>query len=99
MTRACGFPMSIRVRPVLRRRTSRRAISVWLIAMLVALVATVQIRSQAEVQRSLVGIDTTSLAFLIDDLHPANDSLLAEATDLQQRHAALRSRILATTNQ
>ncbi len=83
--------MSIRVRPVLRRRTSRRAISVWLIAMLVALVATVQIRSEAEVQRSLVGIDTTSLAFLIDDLHRANDSLLAEAADLQQRQAALRS--------
>jgi len=53
------------------------------IALLVALVATVQIRSQAEVERSLVGIDTTSLAFLIDDLHRANDSLQAEAADLQ----------------
>jgi uncharacterized protein YlxW (UPF0749 family) len=75
----------------MRRRSTGRAISVWLIAMLVALVATIQIRSEAEVQRSLVGIDTTSLAFLIDDLHRANDSLLAEAADLQLRQATLRS--------
>src|SRR3982074_1019591 len=65
--------------------------SVWLIALLVALVATIQIRSQAEVQRSLVGIDTTSLAFLIDDLHRANDSLLTETSDLIRRKAALQS--------
>jgi len=74
-----------------RRRATGRVISVWLIAMLVALVATIQIRSEAEVQRSLVGIDTTSLAFLIDDLHRANDTLLAEAADLQQRQTTLRS--------
>jgi len=59
--------------------------------LLVALVATVQIRSQAEVERSLVGTDTTSLAFLIDDLNRANDSLQAEASDLQARQATLRS--------
>jgi uncharacterized protein YlxW (UPF0749 family) len=64
---------------------------VWVIALLVALVATVQIRSQAEVERSLVGVDTTSLAFLIDDLHRANDSLQSEAADLQARVATLRS--------
>jgi uncharacterized protein YlxW (UPF0749 family) len=74
-----------------RRRSSGRAFSVWLIVLLVALVATVQIRSQAEVERSLVGIDTASLAFLIDDLHRANDSLQAEAADLQLRQATLRS--------
>ena len=78
-------------RPAPRRRASGRAVSVWLIALLVALVATIQIRSQAEVERSLVGIDTTSLAFLIDDLHRANDSLQAEAADLQLRQATLRS--------
>jgi uncharacterized protein YlxW (UPF0749 family) len=83
--------MSSRARPLLRRRATGRVISVWLIAMLVALVATIQIRSEAEVQRSFVGIDTTSLAFLIDDLHRANDTLLAEAADLQQRQATLRS--------
>ena len=63
----------------------------WLIALLVALVATIQIRTQAEVERSLVGTDTTSLAFLIDDLHRANDLLNAEATDLSQRQTALQS--------
>jgi uncharacterized protein YlxW (UPF0749 family) len=74
-----------------RRRASGRAISVWVIALLVAAVATVQIRSEAEVERSLVGIDTTSLAFLIDDLHRANDALEAEAADLRQRQATLHS--------
>jgi uncharacterized protein YlxW (UPF0749 family) len=83
--------MSQRARPALLRRSSGRAISVWLIALLVALVATVQIRSQAEVERSLIGVDTTSLAFLIDDLHRANDSLQAESADLQRRQATLRS--------
>ena len=74
------------------RRTSRiSGVSVWVIALLVALVATVQIRSQAEVERSLVGVDPTSLAFLIDDLHRANDSLSAEKTDLTQRRATLQS--------
>jgi len=77
-----------------RRRgaaASRGAISVWLLALMVALVATVQIRSQAEVERSLVGTDTASLAFLIDDLHRANDSLQSETADLTRRQAALQS--------
>ncbi len=73
------------------RRRSGRAIEIWLIALLVALVATVQIRSQAEVEKSLVGTDTTTLAFLIDDLHRANDALSAETADLTQRKAALQS--------
>jgi uncharacterized protein YlxW (UPF0749 family) len=73
------------------RRTSARGVSVWLIALLVALVATVQIRSQLEVERSLVGIDSTSLAFLIDDLHRANDSLSVEAADLSSLQAKLQS--------
>jgi uncharacterized protein YlxW (UPF0749 family) len=79
--------MSSRVRP----RASRRAIGIWVIALLVAVVATIQIRSQAEVVRSLVGTDTTSLAFLIDDLHRANDALDAEKTALTQRQATLAS--------
>jgi uncharacterized protein YlxW (UPF0749 family) len=83
--------MSTRLRNSPRRRASGRAISVWVIALLVAAVATVQIRSEAEVERSLVGIDTTSLAFLIDDLHRANDALQAEASDLRQRQATLHS--------
>lgn len=74
-----------------RRRSRIRGVSVWIIALLVALVATIQIRSQAEVERSLVGIDATSLAFLIDDLHRANESLAAEKGDLQRRQSALQS--------
>lgn len=73
------------------RRSPTGAISVAVIALLIALVATVQIRSQAEVERSLVGTDTTSLAFLIDDLHRANDLLNAEANDLSKRQATLQS--------
>jgi uncharacterized protein YlxW (UPF0749 family) len=68
-----------------------RGVSLWLIALLVALVATIQIRSQAEVERSLVGVDVTSLAFLIDDLHRANESLDAEKSDLARRRLALSS--------
>lgn len=74
-----------------RSRRSSRAISVWLLALLVALVATVQIRSQAEVERSFAGADTASLAFLIDNLHRSNDSLQAEIADLTQRQAKLES--------
>ena len=81
--------MSARSKP--RRATSSRAISVWLIALLVALVATIQIRSQAEVERSFAGTDTASLAFLIDKLHRANDSLQAETADLTQQEARLQS--------
>jgi uncharacterized protein YlxW (UPF0749 family) len=83
--------MSARSRPSGRRATSRRAISVWLIALLVAIVATVQIRSQAEVERSFAGTDTTSLAFLIDNLHRSNDSLQAETVDLTQRKGTLQT--------
>src|SRR5436190_16526895 len=89
-TRACRFPMSRR--PSARRAPAgARGLSVGLIALLVALVATIQIRSQAEVERSLVGVDSTSLAFLIDDLHRANDSLGSERADLTKRHLALAS--------
>lgn len=74
-----------------RRRSRATGISVWLIALIVALVATIQIRSEVEVQRSLVGIDPTSLAFLIDDLHRANEALDAEKTDLKSKRTQLQS--------
>lgn len=83
--------MSVRPRGPRRSAPRVRGISVWLIALLVALVATVQIRSQAEVERSLVGVDATSLAFLIDDLHRANDALEAERADLTRRRGRLQS--------
>src|SRR5260370_15042247 len=78
-------------RPAPARRRPGRAIGIWLIALLVALVATVQIRSQAEVEKSLVGTDPTPLAFLIDDLHRANDALSAETADLTRRKDALQA--------
>ena len=83
--------MSTRPKTTRTAPSRTRAVGVWLIALLVALVATVQIRSEAEVERSLVGVDATSLAFLIDDLHRANDSLSAEKADLTQRRATLQS--------
>ena len=83
--------MSARSRSAAPRATSTRAISVWLIALLVAIVATVQIRSQAEVERSFANTDTASLAFLIDNLHRSNDSLLAETSDLTQLRQTLLS--------
>ena len=83
--------MSARSRSAAPRARSSRAISVWLIALLVAIVATVQIRSQAEVERSFAGADTASLAFLIGNLHRSNDSLLAETADLTQRRLTLLS--------
>lgn len=72
-------------------RALRGAIAVWLLALLVALVATIQIRSQAEVERTLTGTDTTSLAFLIDDLHRANDALQAQTQDLARQQAMLQT--------
>src|SRR2546430_5902973 len=66
-----------------------RAVGVWPLALRVALVARAQSRSEAEAERSLVGVDATSLAFLIDDLHRANDSLSAEKADLTQGGATL----------
>ena len=82
-----------------RRRARATGISVWIIALLVALVATIQIRSEVEVTRALVGVDPTSLAFLIDDLHRANESLDAEKTDLDQRRVALQSGETTTIDQ
>jgi len=83
--------MSRPLKTTRRARSGMRGVGVGLIALLVALVATVQIRSQAEVERSLVGVDVASLAFLIDDLHRANDSLDAEKADLARRQTALQS--------
>lgn len=74
-----------------RQRSYWGPVAVWLIAMLVALVATIQLRSQAEVERSLVSVDPATLAFSIDQLHRANDALEAQIADLTHRKAALQS--------
>ena len=74
-----------------RARSAYGAIAVWVIALLVALVATIQLRSQAEVERSLQGADPATLAFSIDQLHQANDSLEVQIADLSQQQRALQS--------
>src|SRR5579864_2440056 len=91
MTRASSRPMSRRSSAAGRRPVRWQVVSVWVLALLMALVATIQIRSQAEVERNLVGVDAASLAFLIDDLHRANDALSAETSDLMQRETTLQS--------
>jgi uncharacterized protein YlxW (UPF0749 family) len=74
----------------LRTRRNRYALVVGLLTAMLAFVAVVQVRSQAEVVRSLEGQDSTALAFLIDDLHRANDSLASDAAVLGARRDALR---------
>jgi uncharacterized protein YlxW (UPF0749 family) len=60
------------------------------IALLIALVATIQLRSQAEVERSLQTADAATLAFSIDELHRANDALETQIAALSQRQATLQ---------
>jgi len=84
-------PSPLRPPRTARSRSSSGAIAVWLIALLIALVATIQLRSQAEVERSLQSADPASLAFSIDQLHRANESLDAEVNALNQQVAALQS--------
>lgn len=83
--------MSARPRRPARPRSSGGVLAVCLIALLVALVATIQLRSQAEVERSLQSADPASLAFSIDQLHRANDSLDSQIASLNQQLAALQS--------
>jgi len=74
----------------LRTRRNRYALVVGLLTALLAFIAVVQVRSQAEVVRSLEGQDSTALAFLIDDLHRANDALASDTAVLAARRDALR---------
>ncbi len=73
--------------------------AVALLAAVLAFVGTVQLRSQAEVQRTLEGQDPTALAFLIDDLHTANDRLGAEVSALTGRRDYLQTGGGAAANQ
>jgi len=74
-----------------RSRSSGGAVAVWLIALLVAFVATVQLRSQAEVERSLQQADPATLAFSIDQLHRSNDALEAQIASLKQQQSMLQA--------
>lgn len=73
-------------------RFGRRApIVLGLVVLAVTALTVIQVRSQAEVARSLVGQDNASLAFLIDDLHSSNDKLAREEIALAGQRDALRS--------
>jgi uncharacterized protein YlxW (UPF0749 family) len=70
-----------------RRRTP---VIVGFVVLLVTALTVIQVRSQAEVARSLEGQDNTSLAFLIDDLHRSNDQLALEELTLSAQRDVLR---------
>lgn len=74
-----------------RSERARNLVAVGLLALLIAFVAAVQLRSQAATERTLEGQDNASLAFLIDDLHNSNDALAAEAVRLAGQRDELRS--------
>jgi uncharacterized protein YlxW (UPF0749 family) len=76
------------------RRFSSSTVVVAVLTAVIAMVAVLQLRSQAEVQRTLYSQDNTSLAFLIDDLHRSNDSLEAQTAQL----AGQRDRLKASRN-
>ena len=78
-----------RISPRSRSRSASGAIAVWVIALLIAVVATIQLRSQAEVERSLQSADPATLAFSIDQLHRSNDELDAQIASLKQQEAIL----------
>ena len=73
-------------------RTARlqRLIIVSLVGAALGFLVVVQLRSQAEVARTLAGQDDTSIALLINDLNNANNQLLQQAAALSQQQAQLR---------
>lgn len=71
-------------------RIGRAPLVLGLVIMAVSTLAVVQVRSQAEVARSLENQDNTSIAFVIDDLHRANDALALEAQSLSERRDSLQ---------
>lgn len=73
-----------------RRRSPFTAVLVGVLSAVVVFVVVIQVRSQAEVLRTLSREDPTTLAFLIDDLHSANDALSADVTQIESQAATLR---------
>jgi uncharacterized protein YlxW (UPF0749 family) len=65
-------------------------VAVGVVVLLITALTVIQVRSQAEVARSLEGQDNTALAFLIDDLHRSNDQLLQEELALSSQRDVLR---------
>ena len=67
----------------------RTAVGVGLLAAALPFLFAVQLRSQAEVARTLAGQDPAELAFLIDHLHKSNETLAATETQLAQQRRQL----------
>ncbi len=84
-------PSAPRRAPRQRTRSTAGPVAVWMIALLIALVGTIQLRSQAEVSRSLLQADPATLAFSIDQLSRSNDQLEAQIADLTKQRATLQS--------
>ncbi|MGH7902761.1 MAG: DUF881 domain-containing protein [Candidatus Dormibacteraceae bacterium] len=68
---------------------ARTAAALGLLAALLAFMVVVQLRSQDAVLHSLAGQDPSSLAFLIDDLHKANETLAASQVQLDRQRRQL----------
>lgn len=62
-----------------------------LLSAVLGVVTVLQVRSQAEVVRSLEGQDNASLAFSIDELHRGNDALQQQAQQLVGQRDRLRT--------
>lgn len=68
----------------------QRLIIVSLVGAALGFLLVVQLRSQAEVARTLAGQDDTSIALLINDLNNANNQLIEQGAALSQQDAQLR---------
>jgi uncharacterized protein YlxW (UPF0749 family) len=66
-----------------------------LIALLLGFMVVAQLRSQAQLARSLANQDNTSVALLINDLNRANNRLTQEGIALAQRQVALEQALVA----
>lgn len=74
-----------------RRRSRFGGALVGLLSLVIVFVVVIQVRSQAEVERTLANEDPATLAFVINDLHGANDALAAEVTRIASQQAALKN--------
>ena len=73
-----------------RNARLQRLLIVSLIGIILGFLLVVQLRSQAEVARTLAAQDDTSVALLINDLNKANNQLLQQSAALSQQEAQLR---------
>jgi uncharacterized protein YlxW (UPF0749 family) len=77
--------------PTQLRPSLGTGLSAGLVVLLLTMLTVIQIRSQADVARSLEGQDNTSLAFLIDNLHRSNAELAQETARLAVLRETLRT--------